>query len=462
MADTGSLQVNVYEQNSFIPIPNAKIIITKANPEEDEGLGQITLTTNEEGRTSSIEIEAPPIERSLNKDNTLIPYALVNIRVIADDYDELFIKGVQILPFQTAIQVANLIKSPFTREMEGNALVEEVIDIPPNVQFGDYPPKIPENPDKPLPPPPSGLVVLPEPVIPEYIVVHAGSPSDGSAPNYKVPYTDYLKNVASSEIYATWPESTIRANIYAINSFALNRIYTEWYRGKGYDFDITNSTAYDQAFVYGRNIFESISVVVDEIFSTYVKRDGAKQPLLTQYCDGKYVSCPQWMTQWGSKELGEQGYTPYEILTHYYGNDIVLDRATKISGAPKSYPGYILELGSRGEPVRTIQTFLNRIAQNYPLIGKVAVDGVYGPATVQQVKVFQDVFNLPQTGQVDYATWYKISDIYVGVTKIAELRGAEVEEGFRGLEEEKEYAYFIPHSPYSDAIDIPKIKYPTK
>ena len=460
MADTGNLQVNVYEQNSFIPIPNAKIIITKAN-EEEEGLGQVTLTTNEEGRTSSIEIEAPPIERSLNKDNTLIPYALVNIKVIADDYDELVIKGVQILPYQTAIQVANLIKSPFTREIEGNAKVEEVIEIPPNVQFGDYPPKIPENPDKPLPPPPSGLVVLPEPVIPEYIVVHAGSPSDGSAPNYKVPYTDYLKNVASSEIYATWPESTIRANIYAINSFALNRIYTEWYRGKGYDFDITNSTAYDQAFVYGRNIFESISVVVDEIFSTYIKRDGAKQPLLTQYCDGKYVSCPQWMTQWGSKELGEQGYTPYEILTHYYGNDIVLDRATKISGAPKSYPGYILELGSKGEPVRTIQTFLNRIAQNYPLIGKVAVDGVYGPATVQQVKVFQDVFNLPQTGQVDYATWYKISDIYVGVTKIAELRGAETEEDFRGLDEEA-YAYFIPHSPYSDAIDIPRIKYPTK
>ena len=426
MADTGSLQVQVYERNTFIPVPNAKVVITNANEGVSTGLQPTTLITDTEGRTMVLEIETPSIDRSLNKENTLIPYALVDITVTADGYTDLLIRGVQVLPFVRAIQVINLIKSPLGRESGQNVEFEEIITIPPNVQYGQYPPKIPEDPTKPLPPPPSGLVVLPEPVIPEYIIVHAGVPTNSSAPRYKVPYTDYLKNVASSEIYATWPDSAIRANIYAINSFALNRIYTEWYRSKGYDFDITNSTAYDQAFEYGRNYFENIGAIVDELFSTYVKREGAKQPLLTQYCDGKYVSCPDWMTQWGSKELAEQGYTPYEILTYYYGDDIVLDRAEKVSGSPKSYPGYVLKLGSRGEPVKTVQTFLNRIANNYPLIGKVAVDSVYGPETEQQVKLFQQVFNLPQTGQVDYATWYKISAIYTGVTRIAELTGADI------------------------------------
>ena len=426
MADTGNLQVQVYERNTFIPVPNAKVTISNANEGESTGLQPTTLITDIEGRTMVLQMETPSIDRSLNKDNTQIPYALVNIKVVADGYVDLLINGVQVLPFEKAIQVANLIKSPLSRETEQNVELEEIINIPPNVQFGQFPPKIPEDPNKPLPPPSSGLVVLPEPVIPEFITVHAGTPGDSNAPNYRVLYTDYLKNVASSEIYATWPDSTIRANIYAINSFALNRIYTEWYRSKGYDFDVTNSTAYDQAFVYGRNIFENIGVIVDELFSTYVKRERAKQPLLTQYCDGKYVQCPEWMTQWGSKDLGEQGYAPYEILTYYYGNDIVLDTAPKVSGSPRSYPGYVLKEGSRGEPVKVVQTFLNRIAQNYPLIGKVAIDSVYGPSTTQQVKLFQQVFNLPQTGQVDYATWYKISAIYTGVTRIAELKGADI------------------------------------
>lgn len=462
MADTGNLQVQVYERNTFIPVPNAKVTISNTNEEENTGLEPTTLITDTEGRTMVVQVETPSIDRSLNKENTEIPYALVNIKIVAEGYADLLIKGVQVLPFEKAIQIANLIKSPLSRETtEPNVELEEVINIPPNVQYGKYPPKIPEDPEKPLPPPPSGLVVLPEPVVPEYIIVHAGSPTDTSAPNYKVSYTDYLKNVASSEIYATWPNSTIRANVYVINSFALNRIYTEWYRSKGYDFDITNSTAYDQAFVYGRNIFESISVVVDELFSTYVKREGAKQPLLTQYCDGKYVQCPEWMTQWGSKDLGEQGYTPYEILTYYYGNDIVLDTAPKVSGSPKSYPGYVLKVGSKGEPVKTIQTFLNRVAKNYPLIGKVPVDGVYGPSTEQQVKLFQQTFNLPQTGQVDYATWYKISAIYTGVTRIAELKGADIGEVRESMVKE-EYEYFIPPVPCTEIDDIPKVKYRVK
>ena len=298
-----------------------------------------------------------------------------------------------------------------------------MINIQPNTLNGNYPSKIPEEVDKPLPPPTSG-VVLPKPVVPEFITVHAGGPNNTTAPNYTVPYKDYIKNVASCEIYSTWPESTIRANVYAIISFTLNRIYTEWYRGKGKNFDITNSTAYDHAFNYGRNLYESISVIVDDIFSTYIRRFGRKQPLLTQYCDGKNVQCPGWMTQWGSKYLGDEGKSPYEILTSFYGSDIELVTAEVVEGSPSSYPGYDLTVGSSGDAVQTIQEQLNRIAQNYPLIPKLAVDGVYGDKTKEAVTVFQGVFNLPQTGVVDYATWYKISDVYVGVTKIAELRSS--------------------------------------
>lgn len=454
MADIGRLRVQVFRVNTSIPVTNASITISRSNGETREQVA--TLTTNAEGQTDTIEVETPDLERSLNPENTLIPYALYDITATAEGFDDVIIRGCQVLPEQTALQIFNLIPTSLNRETTEEGVVEEirVIDIPPNVQFGDFPPKIPEDPDKPLPPPPSGFVVLPEPVIPEFIVVHAGTPTNTAAPEYTVPYRDYIKNVASCEIYATWPESTIRANVYCIISFTLNRIYTEWYRSKGFNFDVTNSTAYDQAFVYGRNIFDNISRIVDEIFSTYVKRSGAKQPLLTQYCDGRNVQCPGWLTQWGSKSLGEQGYVPYDILTNFYGNDIVLERARSVSGSPRSYPGYTLQQGASGEPVRTTQTFLNRISQNYPLIPKVAVDGRYGESTAEQVRVFQQIFGLPQTGQVDYATWYRISAIYTGVTKIAELRSID--------NEEIEYDYFIPHWPYSGAPDLPRIRYPKK
>lgn len=451
MADIGRLQVQVFRVNTAIPVTNANITITRAEGETREQVA--ALTTNTEGQTATIEVETPDIERSLNPENTLIPYALYDISVTAEGFDNVVIRGCQILPRRTALQVCNLIPTTLARETEAEEVqVIRVIEIPPNVQFGNFPPKIPEDPDKPLPPPPSGFVVLPEPVIPEFIVVHAGTPTNTGAPNYTVPYRDYIKNVASGEIYATWPESTIRANVYCIISFTLNRIYTEWYRSKGFNFDVTNSTAYDQAFTYGRNIFDNISRIVDEIFSTYIKRSGAKQPLLAQYCDGRNVQCPGWLTQWGSKDLGEQGYIPYDILTNFYGSDIVLERARSVSGSPRSYPGYTLREGASGEPVRTTQTFLNRISQNFPLIPKVAVDGKYGPSTTQQVKVFQQIFGLPQTGEVDYATWYKISAIFTGVTKIAELRSVN--------KEEIEYEDFIPHWPYSGSPDLPRIRYP--
>ena len=188
----------------------------------------------------------------------------------------------------------------------------------------------------------SGEIVLSRVVIPEYVVVHDGAPSDSTANDYYVRYRDYIKNVASSEIYATWPAATIRANVLAIMSFTLNRVYTEWYRGKGYNFTITSSTAYDHKFMYGRNIFQSIATIVDEIFENYLSRPNVRQPILTQYCDGQRVTCPNWMTQWGSKYLGDQGYSAIEILRNYYGSDIYINTAQGISGIPASWPGYDL------------------------------------------------------------------------------------------------------------------------
>lgn len=411
MADIGKLKVQCFIGNDYVPVDRCKIKIKGKG--DFATTNEINLDTDSAGLTQEIEVDAPPIEYSLDENSNKTPYSLYDIIVEREGFDPIAIRGCQVFPEEVAYQVCNLKEQSKTRSMR-----QEIINILPNTLNGDYPPKIPEEVDKPLPPPTSG-VVLAKPVVPEFIIVHQGSPNDSSAPNYKVPFKDYIKNVASCEIYSTWPETTIRANIFCIVSFTLNRIYTEWYRSKGKNFQITSSTAYDHAFNYGRNIYDSISVIVDEIFSTYVRRVGKKQPLLTQYCDGKSVKCPEWLSQWGSKYLGDQGKLPYEILQHYYGYDIELVTADKIEGIPESYPGYDLTVGSSGEPVRTIQEQLNRIAQNYPLIPKLPQDGQYTDKVAESVKVFQGVFSLPQTGVVDYATWYKISDVYVGVSKIA-------------------------------------------
>jgi hypothetical protein len=304
---------------------------------------------------------------------------------------------------------------PFSQGLE-----EEEIHIGPHTLWGEYPPKIPEDPVKELPDE-SGFIVLPEPVVPEFIIVHDGDPNNAAAPNYWIPFTDYIKNVASSEIYSTWPRETITANVLAILSFTLNRVYTEWYRGKGKNFTITSSTQYDHAFFYQRNTFENISNIVDEIFTNYVTKPGIRQPLFTQYCDGNRSSCPTWMSQWGSKNLGDQGHSAINILKYYYGNDIYLDQAAKVAGVPSSFPGYVLDIGSSGNNVLTIQQQLNAIANNFPAIPKLRDDGIYGPQTQASVRKFQQIFNMPQSGIVDFATWYRISDIYVAVTRIAEL-----------------------------------------
>ena len=303
--------------------------------------------------------------------------------------------------------------------MEQTQNASGAIVIPANTLFGDFPPKIEEAEIKPTTE--SGEIVLSRVVIPEYIIVHDGPPSDNGAMDYYVTYRDYIKNVASSEIYATWPDATLRANILAIMSFTLNRVYTEWYRNKGYNFTITSSTAYDHKWVYGRNIFSNISRIVDEMFNNYLSRPNVRQPILTQYCDGQRVSCPNWMTQWGSKSLGDQGYSAIEILRYFYGNDMYINTANEISGVPSSWPGYDLKIGSSGAKVRQLQEQLTAISKAYPAIPSVRADGIYGLQTEASVEAFQSIFDLPVTGVVDFSTWYKISQIYVGVTRIAEL-----------------------------------------
>ena len=258
------------------------------------------------------------------------------------------------------------------------------------------------------------------PVIPETITVHLGEPSS-PAPNVTLSFADYIKNVASSEIYPTWPESAIRANILAQISFALNRVYSEYYRSRGYDFDITNSTAYDQSFVEGRDIFENISQIVDEIFNNYIVREGGIEPLFAAYCDGDRVVC-RGLSQWGSVALANQGLTPYEILTNYYGDNIGIVEDAPVAGIGESYPGRVLQFGSAGDDVRTLQVRLNRISRNYPSIPKIPrADGIFGTETERAVKAYQRAFNLTDDGLVGRATWYSIARTYNAVKRISDL-----------------------------------------
>ena len=265
------------------------------------------------------------------------------------------------------------------------------------------------------------------PVIPEFITVHLGAPNS-NAENIRVPFIDYIKNVASSEIYPTWPETALRANILAQVSFTLNRIYTEYYRARGYDFDITNSTAYDQSYVPGRDIFENISRIVDNTFNDYIVRQGNVEPLFAAYCDGREVQC-NGLSQWGSVTLAEDGLLPYEILQNYYGENIDLIFNAPVAEVTGSYPGVPLNVGEVFEEVRIIQYELNRIADNYPSIPKIpTVNGVYGPQTEAAVRAFQSIFNLNVDGIVGKATWYQIKAIYNAVKRLAEISSEGVSE----------------------------------
>lgn len=409
----GFLQVNVVNIENNFPIQNATVSISYTG-EPDSTIEKVV--TNNSGQTEQVSLPAPPLDYSLQPGDQQ-PYSEYNLQISAPGFKTTWIYGTEILPTATAIQ-------PVRLEPESDPAPEEnPIVIPEHTLYGNYPPKIAEPEIQPVGE--SGEIVLSRVVVPQTIVVHDGVPTDSTAKNYYVPYRDYIKNVASSEIYATWPQSTITANVLAIMSFTLNRVYTEHYRNRGYDFTITSSTAFDHKWIYGRNIYESISLVVDEIFDNYLSRPEVRQPILTQYCDGRQVQCLHrgWMTQWGSCDLGEQGYSPIEIIRNFYGDNMYINTAEEISGIPASWPGYNLNLGSSGQKVRQVQEQLDAIATVYSAIPRITPDGIYGPATARSVKTFQSVFGLPQTGVIDFATWYKISHIYVAVSGIGELYG---------------------------------------
>ena len=408
----GYLQVDVVSDANSFPVQDADIVIARTE-EPDEIIEE--TRTNSSGQTENLPLDAPPLELSLSPEETERPYAEYTIRITAPGFEPFVVSGTEVLADVTAIQGIRL--RPLSNASAGEQI--ETVTIPDHTLYGDYLPKIAESEIKPVIE--TGEIVLSRVVVPQTVVVHDGVPTNTSAANYYVPYRDYIKNVASSEIYATWPRSAIVANVLAIMSFTLNRVYTEWYRNQGYDFTITSSTAYDHKWIYGRNIFESISVVVDDIFDNYLSRPGVKQPILTQYCDGRKVRCPGWMTQWGSCELGEAGYSPIEILRNFYGDDMYINTAEQISGIPASWPGYDLKIGAIGDKVRQLQEQLDAISSVYTAIPDISPDGIYGPATAEAVRKFQSIFGLPQTGVVDFATWYKISHIYVGITRIAEL-----------------------------------------
>lgn len=402
MPDTGSLRVDVTDQDGR-PIDGATAEISITG-EPETTLESIQTDSN--GQTESVELPAPPFEYTENPGVTQ-PYSEYSIIVRAPGFAPVSINGIDIFSSRRSIQDVRLTES------------SQVVTIGPNTLFGNYPPKIPEASIKPITS--TGEIVLDRVVVPGTVVVHDGVPTDPTASNYYVSFPDYIKNVACSEIYPTWPEATITANVIAIVSFTLNRVYTEWYRNKGYSFTITSSTAFDHKWINERNIFDNVGLIVDEVFADYVSKPDVKQPILTQYCDGKRTTCSG-MSQWGSKYLGDQNYSALQILRNYYGSDIYINTAEEVSGIPLSWPGYTLDIGDSGTPVRTIQEQLSAIRRTYSNIPSLAIDGIYGEDTAAAVSRFQSIFDLPVTGEVDYSTWYKISQLYVALEKLAELR----------------------------------------
>lgn len=388
---------------------------------------EITLQTDVEGLTEPIALDAPPKELSMTPGSAERPYAAYDVDVTAEGYAPAHFEGVQIYSGVEAYLPVNMIPT--------DALAEQLVD-PDAAGHANRqstrtvipPPAIESGASSSGPSPLTTCSALPHVLssvfIPRYITVHLGKPQN-SAANETVSFPYYIKNVCSSEIYPTWPENALRANIYAQISLALNRVYTEWYPSKGYNFNITNSTQYDQYYVSGRNIFSNISRIVDEIFNTYLRRVGDFAPYYAEYCNGTTVTC-KGMSQWGTVGLAQNGLSPIAILRRYYGNNFELVTTNDVQSIPSSYPGSPLRQGSTGDAVRTIQRQLNRIARNYPAIGQQTVDGVFGAGTAAAVRTFQRTFNLTADGVVGKATWYKISYIYVAVKRLAEL-GSESE-----------------------------------
>ena len=392
------------------------------------------LGTESEGRSEPFLLATPEGVDSLEpSEGGPLPYTSYNVVIRTERYYRIRIEGVQMFdtfPSTLPVQMIPLPDDGLPPEnyptlvffVGQNALNRES-------PRGEAPPEAPL--------PEAVPTILESVYIPSRIRVHLGVPDDSSAPTVTVPFPDYIKNVACSEIYPTWPEEALRANIHAQISLALNRIFTEWYPSRGYDFDITNSTAYDQYYVYGRNIFDNVSRLVDEIFNVYLRRPNRVEPFYAEYCNGSSVSCAG-MSQWGTVSLAQEGLSAEEILGFYYG-DVELVTASDVRDVEQSYPGFPLRVGSSGEEVRTVQEQLNRVAINYPSIGLTAVDGVFGPATRSAVTNFQRLFVLSPDGIVGKETWYRLSYLYTAVKKLAELTS----EGQREEYDTTEYPGFL-------------------
>ncbi len=398
----GRLTVSVFVDNIAQPLSGAKVNISGENT-------NIDLVTDESGKTETIELEAPDVDYSLEPQNVTQPFSTYTVTASKDGIGTNGVVGVQIYANVDSFQ--NIVFGTTLGESAKNVTV-----ISPPALWANDPTKLVENSTQLNEINPK---VLPRIVIPEYIIVHDGIPSDTYAPNYYVAFSDYIKNVACSEIYPTWPRETLKANVHAIVSFTLNRVYTEWYLSKGYNFTITSSTAYDQKYTHNRTIFDTVSNVVDEIFNKYLQFPNQSYPFLAQYSDGINVVREGWLSQWGSKSLGDQGYNALQIVRFYYGNSINLETAELVPNLPTSFPGYNISKGDCSEAIQLMQNALNKIKGSYPAIPLISnANGVFDNETLEAVKKFQSVFNLPVTGIVNFATWYKISAIFAAVSNM--------------------------------------------
>ena len=402
MKNTGILRIQTFAARQSAPVEGVTVAV------QGDGF-TLHCITDATGSAADIPVEAPACTLSLDEDNTIRPYAVVSLTAAKSGYRTVRIEGIQI--FAGQITLAQPAMIPVTEE--GKDIPNAPIVIPPHPLFAGSGGSGAQPVENCVP------RVLDKVIIPKNITVHLGKPA-ASARNVTVSFRDYIANVASSEVYPTWPEQALRANIHCQISLALNRIYTEWYPSKGYTFNITNSTSYDQYYVHGRTVFDVMVRITDDIFNTYLRKRGTVNPYYSEYCDGKSVTCPG-LKQWGTVTLANQGRNALQILKYYYGNDIEIVRTSNIQSIPQSYPGSPLRQGDSGTAVFTLQRQLNRITKDYPFLGKLTVDGVFGAKMTATVKAFQKQFNLTADGVVGRQTWYKISYIYVSVKDLAEL-----------------------------------------
>ncbi len=417
---TGNIVFVLRTASGALPINNGSITVKN---ESGETVFYEFLTAANSGLSRTATLETPPRSISLNSgEDTERPYSLYNVSIRAEGNYRIEIDGVQMFEGATTqlpidlIPLPEGVTSPESAEIIIIRIPEHILRASPSASGQQSPPipNLPNNGDNAIPTVNIGTGVY----IPETITVHLGAP-DESAPNVTLSFIDYIKNVASSEVYPTWPRESLEANIIAQISLSLNRIYTEWYRSQGYNFDITNSTGFDQAFVYGRNIFDEMSVIVDEIFNRYLVRPNSIAPLFASYCNGTTTTCAG-LSQWGTVALAESGQSSEDILGFYYG-DVIVTETNDIRTNEESYPGTPLSTGDSGDDVRIIQEQLNRIAINFPQVPLIEVNGVYDESTVNTVREFQRLFILPISGVVDKATWYRISQIYASVKRLAEI-----------------------------------------